>query len=64
MVLQCDAINPCHAEQIKMPRPFLIFSQSDYFIQIVYINPHSLNKSTYLMTNSAEPDQMASLEAI
>ena len=30
----------CRAEYIKMPSPLLIFSQSDYFIQIVDINSH------------------------
>ena len=34
-------INPCHAEYIKMPHPLLIFSQSDYLIQIVYTNSHT-----------------------
>ena len=29
---------PCHAEWIKLPRPFLIFNQSDYLIKIVDIN--------------------------
>ena len=36
-----------------MPRPLLIFSQSDYLIQIVAINSHTKG-------NSAEPDQLAS----
>ena len=31
-------LNPCHAEQIKMPRLFLIFNQSDNLIQTVAIN--------------------------
>ena len=39
-----------------MPCP-LIFSQSDYLIQIVD------TKTTYLMLNSVEPDQLASSEA-
>ena len=39
-----------------MPRPFLIFSQSDYLIQNSYI------LFTYLMANSADPDQLASSE--
>ena len=39
-----------------MPHPLLIFSQSDYLIQIVGI-------VTYLMVNSADPDQLASSEA-
>ena len=50
-------INPCPAEEIKMPHPFLIFNQSDYLIQIF------LYKLTYLMANSAAPDQLASSEA-
>ena len=50
-------INPCPAEYIKMPFPFLIFSQSDYLIQNFDIN------FTYLMANSADPDQLASSEA-
>ena len=33
--------NPYPAEKIKMPRPLLIFSQSDYLIQIVDINLHT-----------------------
>ena len=36
-----------------MPRPLLIFSQSDYFVQIA-------DKFTYLMANSADPGQLAS----
>ena len=39
-----------------MPHPLLIFSQSDYLIQVVDTNLHSL-------TNSADPDQLASSEA-
>ena len=31
-------LNPFHAEKIKMPRPLIILSQSDSFIQIVDIN--------------------------
>ena len=34
-------INLCHAEYIKMTRPFLIVSQSDYLIQIVDTNSHT-----------------------
>ena len=34
-------LNPCHAELIKMPHPFLIFSQSYYLIQIIDINSHT-----------------------
>ena len=33
--------SPCPAEWIKKPRLFLIFSQSDYLIQIVDINLHT-----------------------
>ena len=36
---------------MKIPCPLLIFSQSDYLIQVVDI---------YLMANSADPDQLAS----
>ena len=42
----------CHKEC-----PFLILSQSNYLIQIVD------KKFTYLMANSADPDQLASSEA-
>ena len=31
---------PCHAEKIKMPRPLLISSQSDYLIQVFDTNSH------------------------
>ena len=34
-------LNPCPAEYIKMPHPFLVFSQSNYLIQIVDINLHT-----------------------
>ena len=34
-------VNPYPAEFIKMPRPLLIFSQSDHLIQIVDINSHT-----------------------
>ena len=33
--------NPCSAEQIKKPHPFLIFSQSNYLIQIIDIDSHT-----------------------
>ena len=36
-----EMLNPCHAEYIKMPHPFLLVSQSDYLIQIVDINSHT-----------------------
>ena len=35
------AFNPCHAERIKIPRPFPAVSQSDYLIQIPDINSHT-----------------------
>ena len=50
-------LNPCPAEKIKMSHPLLIFSQSDYTIQIVNTN------FTNLMTNSVDPDQLASEKA-
>ena len=34
-------LNPCPAEYIKMLRPFKIFSQPDYLIQIIDINSHT-----------------------
>ena len=34
--------NPCPTEYNKMPHPLLILSQSDYLIQIVHINSHTL----------------------
>ena len=34
-------INPCHAVYIKIPRPLLIFSQSDNLIWVVDINSHT-----------------------
>ena len=51
-----EYINPCHVKWIKMPHPLLIISQSDYLIQTVDL-------FAYLMTNSADPDQLASSEA-
>ena len=47
-------INPCHAEQIKMPCTLLIVSQSDSLIKIVDIN------SDTKVATSADPDQLAS----
>ena len=35
------SINPSHAEQIKMPCPLLIFSQSDYILQIADISSYT-----------------------
>ena len=29
-------MNPCHAASIKLARPFLIFSQTDYLIQVIH----------------------------
>ena len=52
-----DYFNPCPVEYIKIPCPLLIFGQSDYLIQ------GCCYKITYLMANSAEPDQLASSEA-
>ena len=40
-----------------MPCPLLIFSQSDSLIQIIDINSYTK------MTNSVDPDQLASSEA-
>ena len=40
-------INPCTAEYIKMPRPLLIFSQSDYFIQIFSSPEHEVLMVSY-----------------
>ena len=34
-----------------MPRPLLIYNKSDYLIRFLY-------KLTYLITNSADPDQL------
>ena len=34
-------LNPCPAEYIKRPLLLLIFSQSDYLIQIIDINSHT-----------------------
>ena len=34
-------INPCHAEYIKMPCQLLVFSQSDYLIQLVHTNSNT-----------------------
>ena len=48
-----ESVNPCPAELIKMPHPLLIFSQSDYLIQIVAIYSYS-----------ADSDQLASSEFV
>ena len=37
---QILSFNPCHAEYIKMPRPLLISSQSDYLIRVFDRNSH------------------------
>ena len=50
-------INPCHAELIKMPHPLIIF-QPIRLLDLGYGY-----KCTYLVTNSADPDQLASEEA-
>ena len=34
-------INPCPAESIKKPHPFLIFCQSDYLIKVVDIDSYT-----------------------
>ena len=39
--LTFNYFNPCPAELNKMPHPFLIFSHSDYLIQIVDMNLHT-----------------------
>ena len=39
--LKYKVLNPCHAESITIPRPVLIFSQSDYFIQVADTNSNS-----------------------
>ena len=49
-------INPCHVEQIKMPHPLLVLSQSDYLVKVV-----DTNSNTEWQT--ADPDQLASSEA-
>ena len=36
--ISTSSFNPCHAEYIKLPRLFLIVSQSDYLILIVDLN--------------------------
>ena len=46
------SISPCYAVLIKMPCTLLIISQSDYLIQVVDTNLHT-------MINSADPDQKA-----
>ena len=50
-------INPCHAECFSMPCPLLI-SASQITCSRLLIQNH------ILVTNSADPDQMASAEAI
>ena len=42
----------------KMPRPLLIFSRSEYLINVV-----DSNSDSYLMANTADPDQLVSSEA-
>ena len=41
LAFQKGDVNPCPAQQIKMPRLFLVFSQSDYLIQNVDISSHT-----------------------
>ena len=38
--LSSNLLNPCPAELINMPRPFQIFSQSDYLIWVSDRNSH------------------------
>ena len=56
-ILYRRILNPCQAEWIKMLCPLLIFSQ------IRLLDPSCWYKFTYLMTNSTDPDQLASKEA-
>ena len=44
-------INPCHAEYIRMPRPLLIFSQSDWLIQVVDINSNNEWQTVQIQIN-------------
>ena len=41
LVIKEKYFNPCHAEWIKMPCPFVIFSQLDYLIQVVHTNSNT-----------------------
>ena len=36
------SVNPCPAELIKKPHPFLIFSQSDYLMKVFDTDSHTL----------------------
>ena len=40
-ILDIGHLNSCPAEYIKKPRPFLIFSQSDYLIKVVDPDSHT-----------------------
>ena len=51
------SLNPCHAEKIKMPPPISKFQP------VRLLDPYCWYKFTHLMTNSADPDQLASSEA-
>ena len=51
-------INPCPAEKIKMQLP-----PTANFQPIRLLDPNCCYKFTYLMANSADPDQLASSEA-
>ena len=48
---------PCPAELIKMPPP------TSYFQPIILLDSGFWYKFTYLVINSADPDQLASSEA-
>ena len=52
----CQVFNHSLADKIKMPYPLIISSQSDYLIGV-------FDRNSRLMTNSADPDQLASSEA-
>ena len=56
-VRQVPSIDHLNLSLVKMPLSLSIFSQKDYF------DPCCLYKFAYWMTNSADPDQLASSEA-
>ena len=49
-----NLINPCHAEWINIPRPLLIFSQSDYLIQVFDISPYTKWQTVKIHISSSE----------
>ena len=51
-------IIPCHAEGIKKPCPLLIFSQSDYSIQIDDANSHTLWQTVQLQISWLKPTDL------